>query len=590
MGDHMNNLKTGKLIQECRKKKNLTQKELAEKLFITDKAISKWERGLSFPDITMLTELSNILDVSLEELLNGEYIPKKEDKKLKKEVNKIVYLTSIILLIIILLIQSLYLVLTIKGYEYIFDALFYINNILILLFIGIILLRFKYKKITYSLIIMFFVINCVFMYHNGFNRKSIIKFNNKLSHIVVLKKDLKTNEIIYYKPVKGLFVKESKSLGIVKNDLKLTWLTNDICEIIYDKQVFVATYGKRNQRERYSYVSQFISGRWQGNDIELIADGNITVIKNNKKEVFENWHQFGMLALVLYDDHIPKYVIALDDNAKVDNKTELIKKGGNIIIHDLTSDNTLPQKLNCIINKDNLNDYKIVDISPYSYKILNEKLYIEYDNNTIIKVPGIFNNINYNDYNYQISKEKTIFYYTNDDKTYLVYSDDAGINWETVELDDNATIVNIHFLNKDIGYMLKFYDTAMMTAYGKILKTEDGGKTWFLISNGIEDTFKTGSQILFINEYVGFLTMPKIDDSLLYQTEDGGKTWFKVKLPKGKIENYNWDDVYDFYDLPYLKNGILYLNVYQGNDGEYNGGDYVTYYSQNNGLEWTLKK
>jgi len=68
----MNQERIGKFIAKCRKEKNLTQKELAEKINITDKAISKWERGLSFPDITLLNLLAKIFGVSVTELLNGE--------------------------------------------------------------------------------------------------------------------------------------------------------------------------------------------------------------------------------------------------------------------------------------------------------------------------------------------------------------------------------------------------------------------------------------------------------------------------------------------------------------------------------------
>ena len=63
--------KTGYFIAEKRKEKNMSQKELAEHLHITDKAISKWERGLSFPDITILIPLSEVLGVSLYDLLTG---------------------------------------------------------------------------------------------------------------------------------------------------------------------------------------------------------------------------------------------------------------------------------------------------------------------------------------------------------------------------------------------------------------------------------------------------------------------------------------------------------------------------------------
>ena len=67
----MNEEKIGKFISRKRKLKNLTQKELANKLHITDKAVSKWERGLSLPDISVLIPLSEILNVGLYDLLKG---------------------------------------------------------------------------------------------------------------------------------------------------------------------------------------------------------------------------------------------------------------------------------------------------------------------------------------------------------------------------------------------------------------------------------------------------------------------------------------------------------------------------------------
>lgn len=68
----MNQEKMASFIVELRKGKNLTQKALAEQLGITDKAVSKWERGLSCPDISLLAALSEILGVTTGELLNGE--------------------------------------------------------------------------------------------------------------------------------------------------------------------------------------------------------------------------------------------------------------------------------------------------------------------------------------------------------------------------------------------------------------------------------------------------------------------------------------------------------------------------------------
>ena len=68
----MDQLKIGKFISECRKQKNLTQMQLSEKLGITDKAVSKWERGIAMPDTSIMLDLCDILGISVNELLMGE--------------------------------------------------------------------------------------------------------------------------------------------------------------------------------------------------------------------------------------------------------------------------------------------------------------------------------------------------------------------------------------------------------------------------------------------------------------------------------------------------------------------------------------
>ena len=70
----MDQIKIGKFIAECRKKNNLTQLQLAEKLNITDRAISKWENGKGMPDSSIMLDLCNELKISVNELLSGEMI------------------------------------------------------------------------------------------------------------------------------------------------------------------------------------------------------------------------------------------------------------------------------------------------------------------------------------------------------------------------------------------------------------------------------------------------------------------------------------------------------------------------------------
>ena len=66
--------KTGALIAELRRQKNLTQRELAAQLGVTDKAISRWETGKGFPDVSILDRLANTLGVTITEIVNGERI------------------------------------------------------------------------------------------------------------------------------------------------------------------------------------------------------------------------------------------------------------------------------------------------------------------------------------------------------------------------------------------------------------------------------------------------------------------------------------------------------------------------------------
>lgn len=68
----MNQSKVGKFIKELRKEQNLTQAKLGEMLGVTDKAVSKWEQGSRFPDISILNDLSRILNITTIELLNSE--------------------------------------------------------------------------------------------------------------------------------------------------------------------------------------------------------------------------------------------------------------------------------------------------------------------------------------------------------------------------------------------------------------------------------------------------------------------------------------------------------------------------------------
>ena len=150
----MDNKKFGDFIKELRKEKQLTQKELGEKLNITDKAISKWERGLSFPDIAVLKDLAEFFEIDISELLNGERGKKQEidiekaiqeaienykniEEKKKEKVQKVkkrIGVISIIIFVFALILQIVYLIIFKRhNYEYVIDALEYIINQIMIL-------------------------------------------------------------------------------------------------------------------------------------------------------------------------------------------------------------------------------------------------------------------------------------------------------------------------------------------------------------------------------------------------------------------------------------------------------------------------
>lgn len=112
----MDQEKIGKFIADNRKKQKLTQEQLAEKLHVSKNAVSKWERGLNLPDVSLMEDLCQILKISLNELFAGEYLKSKDileqseknilsilkfNADLKKKKWKIAIILAILLIVII---------------------------------------------------------------------------------------------------------------------------------------------------------------------------------------------------------------------------------------------------------------------------------------------------------------------------------------------------------------------------------------------------------------------------------------------------------------------------------------------------------
>ena len=156
----MDQIKIGKFILNCRKKKSLTQEQLAEKLGVTSKSISRWENGNTMPDYSLLKDLCNELDINVNELLSGEkikgndYMNKSEENliKLRKQIDKrkkILTIISYVFIAIIIIVFILNIVLNrifpddrhwnIIRYTFLYSGI-------ILFIVSIVLELFKFDK------------------------------------------------------------------------------------------------------------------------------------------------------------------------------------------------------------------------------------------------------------------------------------------------------------------------------------------------------------------------------------------------------------------------------------------------------------
>ncbi len=218
----MDQKKIGEFIAKLRKEKNLTQEELADKLNVNSKTVSRWENGNNMPDYSILNSLCEEFDINVLELLNGE--KKKADNKVfeeymkyKDKANKrkrILYLIIIFLLVIV----------SILG-------IYFLNN---------------YKKVAV------YRLNAVsnnFSYTDGILLKSNIKYVMKYGKLVITNHDIKEEDIVdvevayknddrYYLVTSykdGATIIEEYGYGEVFNEKNIKHIPNDLYLIIFYK-------------------------------------------------------------------------------------------------------------------------------------------------------------------------------------------------------------------------------------------------------------------------------------------------------------------------------------------------------------------
>lgn len=261
----MNTEKIGNFIKEKRKEKNLTQKELAIKLNITDRAVSKWERGLGCPDVSLLENLSKVLDVSIVEILNGEDL--KEEIKNKHIINSINYSKesyklkiksnlNVILTSIIFFVSSLLIVFNINNY-------YKLNK--------------KYKIDDYSVI----------------NKDKYDKYYN----IIINNQGKYTNE--EYKKIIN-YVKDSKE--------RIDKLYNDY----YDKKYYTMKDYYKFKEKYYNDIFMYHKIRQNNNSLYYIL-----LKYNNNEKIFSNMIKYEKLFDINYNT-FNSILKQIDDSYKYD--------------------------------------------------------------------------------------------------------------------------------------------------------------------------------------------------------------------------------------------------------------------------------
>lgn len=571
--------KTGKFIAACRKAKGLTQKALAEKLGVTNKAVSKWESGQGMPDISILTQLAHVLDVSVDALLNGRAEacsePAAEPENVRKKKRRVTAgnIAGGILIAVtvyLLAIQCMYPVFKKTfGMEYIWNVLFYMINGVILLFIfagGVYIKKIRpifMKKAVVAILAVLFFANgaAAFVFNDGV--QSFVSLSPDLGALTVVKKD-KNGRTTVYEKSEVPFVKPVDTLPFTMSGKpKLQWLADDVCAVTYKSpddggtHQYVVTYGDRGGAVSYYYVWNAALGNWRAQgkftdySIEFRdgSEGGVYLHTPDGDEYYnyDDCLQYGTLAVVFPREN-PKWTVVLNNDCEIDAGTDLIKDGGTMTLCRISMDDTAPivmersevpkqevpmlsaLKSDYYINGESLSftgDYGETWIdSGLTAQQLSETLEVYRKGNFLAE--GSF---------YSDGDGLTAFFYGKTPT--LRITKDNGATWTDYSFDREMprTVTRrcVRFLDKKNGYAAIGTDWSMGTGEALYLYwTHDGGKTWDEYPLPTVDGEMLGA-IAFADEKNGIVTMQRMtpEDPWLvtYFTEDCGKTFKKLELP-----------------------------------------------------------
>ena len=255
----MNYDKIGKFIQEKRKEKNLTQKELAEKIGVTDRAVSKWERGVGCPDVSILEILSKELDCSILEILKG--------RKIENEIIKVT-----------------------EADDYVKDSMniskqitkekiiSYINKVLVTTIIFIFLL------LSYLNIVQIKYLNTEYKFTTEYyeNKKIQESINTLEKNINIIKNNQgKYSDEDYQKIISQLenmdkIIKSSKIYDYISNRKEITYTLNDLIKFNDLYELMSQHYELTRTLEKYTDSSKMETYRNFISNVEILSNYQTT--------------------------------------------------------------------------------------------------------------------------------------------------------------------------------------------------------------------------------------------------------------------------------------------------------------------------
>lgn len=370
--------KTGEFIAACRKEKGMTQKELADALGITNRAVSKWETGAGMPDIGILEDLSQALGVTIDELLKGEknaesiavpiveeHAKVKEKRTFFKDIPRKQVLRAGICFLLASLSVAMQVVYLIFGkrhqLEYIFDAFPYLVNLFaIVMFLASVLFligeKQHIKKYALLTAIVLFLIDIGAWMTAEKMETSILKISPDFKRMMVLKRDEASGRVTIYKNQILWFARPSDQFPYtVEGELKTQWLANDICAVTYyspdDGEIhqYVATYGDRGNGITTPYVTNMIAGNWSAENKNIagwsIQNGIDGIVIINGSETYtygyDDCVQFGTLAIALCENGLPQWTIALNEDCVEEDGT---LTEGTITLCKVSLEKTAPMR------------------------------------------------------------------------------------------------------------------------------------------------------------------------------------------------------------------------------------------------------